>query len=45
MDNKSANLFNVLGVSKICPNIQDQNLACAIENHDLLTTAKEKRAC
>ena len=34
MDGKYTGLINVLGVPKICPNIQGQNLSCVIQNHE-----------
>ena len=34
MDGKYANLINVMGVPKVCPNIQGQNLSCVIQNHE-----------
>ena len=34
MDGKYANLINALGLAKICPNIQGQNLSCVIQNHE-----------
>ena len=34
MDGKYTGLINVLGVPKICPNIQAQNLSCVIQNHE-----------
>ena len=34
MDGKFTSLINALGVPKICPNIQGQNLSCVIHNHE-----------
>ena len=34
MDGKYTSLINVLGVPKICPNIQGQDLSCVIQNHE-----------
>ena len=34
MDGKYTSRINVLGVPKICPNIQGQNLSCVIQNHE-----------
>ena len=34
MDGKYTNLINALGLAKICPNIQGQNLSCVIQNHE-----------
>ena len=43
MDGKYTDLINVLGIPKICPNIQGQNFSCVIQNHELLITAKERQ--
>ena len=34
MDGKYTSLINALGVPKICPNIQGQNLSCVTQDHE-----------